>query len=135
MYKNILVPVLFDEEHDTQASFLVARALAGEGAKFTVVHVLETIPNYVTSEIPKEVLARTRHEAEKSLTQSAKALPGATSAIISGNSGRAIVDYADENDIDCIVLASHRPGFGDIFLGSTASRVVRHAKCSVHVIR
>ena len=110
MYKNILVPVLFDEEHDTQASFLVARALAGEGAKFTVVHVLETIPNYVTSEIPKEVLARTRH-------------------------GRAIVDYADENDIDCIVLASHRPGFGDIFLGSTASRVVRHAKCSVHVIR
>lgn len=135
MYKNILVPVLFDENHDTQASFLVARALADEGAKFTVVHVLETIPNYVTTEIPGEVIDQARQEVQKSLTQSARALPNAVPMLISGNPGRSIVDYADENNIDCIILASHRPGFGDFFLGSTASRVVRHAKCSVHVIR
>ncbi|CUH88614.1 Universal stress protein F [Phaeobacter sp. CECT 5382] len=135
MYKNILVPVLFDEHHDTQASFLVARALADEGAKFTVVHVLETIPNYVTTEIPGEVIDQARQEVQKSLTQSARALPNSVPMLISGNPGRSIVDYADENNIDCIILASHRPGFGDFFLGSTASRVVRHAKCSVHVIR
>ncbi len=135
MHKNILIPVIFDEQHDNQASYLVARALADEGAKFTVVHVLETIPSYVTAEIPREVLANTRHEVEKSLVQSAKALPGAVPALISGNAGSAIVDYACEHNIDCIIIASHRPGFGDFFLGSTASRVVRHAKCSVHVIR
>ena len=135
MYKNILVPVVFDELHDTQASFLVARALAAEDAKFTVVHALEAIPSYVTAEIPNEVLARTRHEVEKSLVQTAKALPGSVPMLISGSAGRAVVDYASDNDIDCIVLASHTPGFGDIFLGSTAARVVRHAKCSVHVIR
>lgn len=135
MYKNILVPVVFDESHDTQASYSVARALAGKGAKFTVVHVLETIPDYVTSSIPREVLAATRHEVEASLVQAAKDLSGAVPTLISGHAGRAIVDYANDNDIDCIVLASHRPGFSDIFLGSTAARVVRHAKCSVHVIR
>ena len=44
MYKNILVPVIFDETHDTQAAFLVAKRLAAEGAAFTVLHVMETVP-------------------------------------------------------------------------------------------
>lgn len=135
MYKNILVPVLFDEGRDTQASYLAARALADDDAKFTVVHVMEAIPSYVTAEIPNEVLDRTREEVEKSLSQSAKALPGAVPILISGHAGRAIVDFANENNIDCIIVASHRPGLEDLFLGSTAARVVRHAKCSVHVIR
>ena len=135
MYKHILVPVLFDEHRDTQASYLAARALADDDAKFTVVHVMEAIPSYAIAEIPSEVLANTRGEVEKALVQSASALPGAVPMLISGHAGRAIVDYADENGVDCIVLASHRPGFEDLFLGSTAARVVRHAKCSVHVIR
>ncbi|NIZ61340.1 universal stress protein [Sedimentitalea sp. CY04] len=135
MYKHILIPVLFDDRHDTQASYLAARALADDDAKFTVVHVMESIPSYVTAEIPSEVLTKTRNEVEKALNQSARALPGAEALLISGHAGRAIVDFADESDVDCIVLASHRPGFEDLFLGSTAARVVRHAKCSVHVIR
>ena len=55
--------------------------------------------------------------------------------IISGHAGRTIVDHAVENHVDCIVIASHRPGLEDYFLGSTAARVVRHAPCAVHVIR
>jgi universal stress protein F len=62
-------------------------------------------------------------------------LLGSESKIISGHAGRVIVDYASTNEIDCIIVASHRPGIGDFFLGSTAARVVRHANCSVHVIR
>jgi universal stress protein F len=135
MYKNILVPVLFDEGHDAQASYLVARALADEGAKFTVVHVREEIPSYLTFQIPSEFIEKTHHEVEKSLVQSAKALPGAVPMLISGHAGRAIVDFASKNNIDCIVMASHKLGVEDLFLGSTAARVVRHAKCSVHVIR
>ncbi len=135
MYKHILIPVLFDERHDTQASYLAARALADEGAKFTVLNVIEAIPAYAASQIPADVLAKSRDQIEKNLKQSAQALPGASTALISGHAGRTIVDYASENDVDCIVIASHKPGFENIFLGSTADRVVRHAKCSVHVIR
>jgi nucleotide-binding universal stress UspA family protein len=36
---------------------------------------------------------------------------------------------------DLIVLAAHRPELKDYLLGPNASRVVRHAKCSVYVIR
>lgn len=135
MYKNILVPVLLDKEHDNSASFTAARALADDGASFKVLHVMETLPGYVATEIPAEVKANTRREAEAELTQLAAALPGASTALVSGHAGTTIVEYAKDNGIDCIVVASHKPGWENLFLGSTADRVVRHAKCSVHVIR
>lgn len=135
MYKNILLPVVFDEEHDTQKSFLTARALADSNAAFTVLHVMEAIPAFAATQIPAEVLANSRSEMQHELSQLANALPGAKTDLTSGHAGRAIVDYADKNGIDCIVLASHRPGLENLFLGSTADRVVRHASCSVHVIR
>ena len=40
MYKNILVPILLDKEHDTAGSYEVAQAIAEEGAKFHVIHVM-----------------------------------------------------------------------------------------------
>ncbi|KUJ73672.1 universal stress protein [Ruegeria marisrubri] len=135
MYSNILIPVVFDEGHDTQASFLAARALANDDARFTVLHVMDPIPAYVASQIPADVLAKSRDRTERELKEMAAALPGATTVLESGHAGRFIVDYADRHGIDCIVLASHRPGIENLFLGSTADRVVRHAKCSVHVIR
>jgi universal stress protein F len=135
MYKNILIPVILDKLHDTQASYLVARALAGADTSFTVLHVIEAIPEYVASQIPGDVLDGARHETEQALKQSAAALPGAKTQLVYGHAGRFILDFAHENNFDCIIMASHRPGLEDYFLGSTAARVVRHARCSVHVIR
>ncbi|WP_170550703.1 universal stress protein [Ruegeria atlantica] len=135
MYKNILVPVALDKDHDTQSSFEAARLLANADAEFTVLHVQEPIPAYVASQIPEEVLANTRKELQESLHRNAAELSGAKPRLVSGSAGRAIVDFANENDIDCIVLASHKPGIENIFIGSTANRVVHHANCSVHVIR
>ncbi|CUK14637.1 hypothetical protein RUE5091_03777 [Ruegeria denitrificans] len=135
MYKNILVAVALDKDHDTQASFEAARLLANADAEFTVLHVQEPIPAYVASQIPEEVLANTRKELQESLHLNAAELSGAKPRLVSGSAGRAIVDFANENDIDCIVLASHKPGIENIFIGSTANRVVHHANCSVHVIR
>ncbi len=55
--------------------------------------------------------------------------------VIDGHSARSILDYAAGHHVDCIVMASHRPDFSDYLLGSTAARVVRHARCAVHVMR
>lgn len=135
MYKNILIPILLGERSETETPYLVARALADEGASFTVLHVMEPIPSYAETQIPADVLAKSRSEVEHALKQAAGALPGAEAILASGHAGRYIVDYAAEHKIDCIVMASHIPGLSNIFLGSTADRVVRHAKCAVHVIR
>lgn len=43
-----------------------------------------------------------------------------------------VLEYADQNAIDLIVLGTHgRRGLGRLILGSTAEEVVRLAKCSV----
>ena len=135
MYKNILIPIVFDEKHDTNASYIAARALADEDAKFTVIHVMEAMPSSLVSQMPPDLLAKARSEVEASLAKSASALPEATPVLKTGQAGHTIVHYANENDIDCVVIASHIPGIENFFLGSTADRVVRHARCSVHVIR
>ena len=46
-----------------------------------------------------------------------------------------ILEAAESIGADLIVLASHRPGLQDYLIGPNASKVVRHAKCSVLVIR
>jgi nucleotide-binding universal stress UspA family protein len=52
-----------------------------------------------------------------------------------GNVHREILRVAGEIRADLIVMASHRPALKDYLLGAHAARVVRHAKCSVHVVR
>ena len=135
MYKHILVPVVMGEGHDNAASFAVAQQLADESAVFTILHVQEPIPAYVLTEIPDDILNATSREARSELETLAKELPGAQAVLAKGQAGRAIVDYAEANGVDCIVMASHKPGLQNLFLGSTANRVVHHARCAVHVIR
>jgi nucleotide-binding universal stress UspA family protein len=65
----------------------------------------------------------------------AESLPGGQAVLVEGHSGRTILDWADKHGVDCIIIASHRPGMQDLLLGSTATTVVRHARCAVHVIR
>jgi len=48
----------------------------------------------------------------------------------------AVVDYAEEQDIDLIVMSTHgRRGLRNLLLGSTAAEVVRTAPCSILTIR
>ena len=46
-----------------------------------------------------------------------------------------ILGIGEEAGVDLIVVGSHRPAMKDYLLGTNASRVVRHAKCSVLVAR
>jgi len=52
-----------------------------------------------------------------------------------GSVGRGIQDLAEQAKADLVVLASHRPSLMDWLIGSHAFHVVRHAKCSVFVVR
>lgn len=55
-----------------------------------------------------------------------------TSAITHGRASSAIIDYARDNAIDLIVIATHgRTGLEHFIFGSTAERVVRESPCPV----
>lgn len=61
---------------------------------------------------------------------------GVKQAIVFGNPGREITEYADKEEADLIVIPSHGyHGLNRLLLGSTAERVLRHAHCSVYVLR
>lgn len=52
------------------------------------------------------------------------------------NAAPTIVDYADANDVDLIVMGSHgRRGFRRLMLGSVTAEVVRYARRPVLVVR
>jgi len=135
MYHNILVPVIFDNEHDITAPIKLAGMLKTPDAKITFLHVIEHVPAYAVSYITQELQNELRVALNDELEKLAKRLPRAEGHIIEGHSGRTIVEYANEHRNDLIIIASHRPGLEDYFLGSTASHVVRHASCAVHVVR
>jgi nucleotide-binding universal stress UspA family protein len=53
-----------------------------------------------------------------------------------GAPARAVVEYADENDVDQIVVGSHgREGVSRVLLGSVAERIVRRSAVPVTVVR
>jgi universal stress protein G len=52
-----------------------------------------------------------------------------------GSTYDEILSAARDCGADLIVVASHQPGLSDYLLGSTAAKIVRHAKISVLVIR
>ncbi len=135
MYSNILVPVAFDHDRNADESLSIARALAADGATITALHLMEDVPAYVAQYLPEGQLEKNREELEKRLAQATSGADGVKAVVISGHPGHSIVEYARDNKVDCIVIASHRPGIQDWLLGSTAARVVRHASCSVHVCR
>ncbi len=135
MYSNILVPISLEESRDSARALDVAKALAGEGGKVTALHVVEEVPAYVADHLPAGHAAAAMIERERDLGGVIGDRKGIVVDVVSGHSGRTILDYAERTGVDCIILASHRPGMQDYFLGSTAARVVRHAECSVHVVR
>lgn len=135
MYKNILVAVALDHDRDSAEALNIAKALGEADAKITALHVMEEVPSYVAQYLPEGQLEGNVHELEARLKDELKAHGGIEVAVVEGHAGHTIVDWASHHDIDCIVVASHRPGFQDYFLGSTAARVVRHAPCAVHVHR
>lgn len=57
-------------------------------------------------------------------------------AVENGPPARTIIDYADENEIDHIVIGSHgRKGVARILMGSVAETVTRRARVPVTIVR
>ena len=135
MYQNIMIPVAFDEDRDLARATQVAKALAAPGARITFFHVTESFPTYVADYLPPEAWQERRIAAKARVADLADTVAGAEGIVVDGTSGRTITGWASDNGADLIVIASHRPQMSDIFLGSTAAWVVRHADCCVHVIR
>lgn len=135
MYKTILVPIDMGHVERAEVMIKAAREL-GKDAKLILANAVETIPSHIQAEIPVTYVEDTKKNATAKLQEIADTVGGETEIrIIDGHAASAILDLAESANVDAIVIASHKPGWQDYLIGSTASRVVRHAKCSVLVVR
>ena len=135
MYTKILVPIALDHRPNTGTAIAVAKKLLASDGSIIAVHAVEPIPGYVGNYLPAKLIQEGLETARKALLAEVEEDKGISFDLIHGSAGHAITEYADKHGVDLIVVASHQPGLQDYFLGSTASRVVRHAHCAVHVVR
>lgn len=136
MFSNILIPVDLGDITRAKDNLKRAAELIEENGKITLINVVEEIPTYVEFDLPENYAAQHVITAQDHLENMVKTENiKADFDILRGQPGSAIIDFAEQNGADLIIMASHKPELMDYLIGSTAARVVRHAKCSVMVIR
>ena len=136
MYKTILVPIEMAHVAEGKKIIDVAVEHASSDAKIILLNVVEEVPNWAAISLPADIIDKNLESSRAEL----KAIATASGLkmeveVRSGHSYNTILDVAEDRGADLIIVASHRPGLQDYFLGSTAAKVVRHATCSVLVVR
>ena len=81
-----------------------------------------------------------REQAKALVTKAAEKVRGAklnvSTALVEGDPKSQIIDAANDWHADMIVLGSHgRKGLNRFLMGSVSQDVVRHAHCSVEIVR
>ena len=136
MYRTIIVPIDLSQETKGRRILDLAARLGGGEARIILANILEELPGYVAVELPAGLIEQSRADAEEKLKAIAADVGiEAEIQVRVGHPGNQILELAEETKADLIIIASHRPGLQDYFIGSTAGRVVRHAACSVLVTR
>ncbi len=140
MFNNILVAI--DLEHDGQIDTLlgVATDMANShGAKVDLLNVISAAPAVVSQFLPETYESMASERTEKdlaALTAKVELTEGAaTSSVRFGDTYQEILAHAHKMRANLIIVASHKPNVSDFLIGTTAARIVRHATCSVFVVR
>ena len=142
MSKQILIPYDGSEQAETALDFALDEFPEGE---ITLLHVIDPVEAGYSSQTSgfgraeewyeqakagaTELFASARNDAETAGVE----LSTATQI---GRPARAIVEYAEAESTDQIVMGSHgRSGVSRILLGSVAEKVVRRSPVPVTVVR
>jgi nucleotide-binding universal stress UspA family protein len=125
----------------SRQALLVALDLAGAETTIIVVSVEESLPQYAAlrGEVDENKLAADEYFArlEREAAELAKGYGRTLEVKIKrGHAARQLVDFARSERADLLVIGqSGHSGVWGTFLGTTADKVVRHAPCSVLVVR
>lgn len=145
--KNILYPTDFSEASDRAYGY--AESLACHyGAKLYVIHVAQppfvAYPEYAYTEVLAGVFRDLRGHAEKQLADFMKDRAchatqhgiQAECTLVEGAIPSSILDFAESNTVDLIVMGTHGLRATDRrTLGSVTEKVLRKASCPVLAIR
>ena len=152
-FSKILITVDGSEESMNAADYAIAMAKKEDNdAQLIALHVLFSQTGYaystnifglVTPSSINELLQDAKHEAQqwfdkiKEKLYENRDIQLKTEVVVSPTSVvGAIVDYAERENVDLIVIGSRgTSGFKKLLLGSTASGVITYATCPVLVVK
>lgn len=136
MYKSIIIAIDIGQLERAERLLQKGLSLVDTGGRITLVNVVEELPGYLTIDIPTDIMGEARTDSlARLIALKDKAGADAAVEIRQGAPAHEILAAATAHQADLIMLASHVPDFSNYFIGATADRVVRHAKCSVLVDR
>lgn len=139
MFRQILVPVNLTEAD--LAAVAAARDLAAQsGGSVTLLHVIETIRD-VPFEDLEDFYQRLEEKARREMQELSEPLSAAgvevEQGIVYGRRAREIVAFAEQREIDLIVLTSRRPDPGNMqeIWGNISHQVAILSTCPVLLIK
>ena len=140
MTKNILVAVDLEDDALMTRILQAAGDIAGlHDAQITLVHVAANLPSDVRAHLPEDYEKGMTEQVAGKLDTEVESLnlpEGRVHVSVRvGRVYRKIVEEAEKLGADLVIVGGHRPDVTDFLLGSNAARIVRHAKCSVYVVR
>ncbi len=138
MYEKILVPL--DGSELAEVALPYAEEMAGKlGSEVTLLHVCESAEaqyHHMHQLYIQKMVASTKRGAKKYSEKPDDKAITVRSSILSGHPAEQIVDFAEKQHIDLIVIATHGwSGIRRWVLGSVADKVVRATKRPVALIR
>ena len=140
---HILVPIDFSEHSKNALQYAIPYAVQFK-ARLDLLYVVEPtiypadfsfgqvgFPN-----IEEELRKRGSEELNALLANEIKGRVPASASVRTGKPFYEINEYASENGVDLIIIATHgHTGVEHILFGSTVEKVVRKAPCPVLVVR
>lgn len=140
MFKKILVPVDLADLDIARVAVTRAAALAREsGGTIRLVYVRSVLPVAFVEFVPPNFDTEQEQQSAEELAEFAKSVPlppeRVSTAVRLGAVYNEVLEEASEIGADLIVVSSHQPGVSTYLIGSNAATIVRHATCSVLVLR
>jgi nucleotide-binding universal stress UspA family protein len=141
MFKSIVVPVdLFELEVAKPALDKAIALAAMTGASLHLLYVRSMMPVTFMEYVPPNFDEEQQAECERKMAEFVAGLPIAdkgkvTTAVRMGAVYNEVLAEAEQQACDLIVVGSHHPSMATYLLGSDAATIVRHAPCSVLVVR
>ena len=141
MFKRILVAIDLNEESGWRTPLVAAVEQARKfGSQLIVLTVIREIEALVHAEIGAVAYEMITQSLENQLTArvvEVNAYDLKPKIVVEHGESiyDVILEVAQDAGVDLIVVGSHRPAMKDYLLGTNAGRVVRHATCSVLVVR
>lgn len=133
--KHILVPCDFSRFSDAAIKTASDLAIAAK-AELHLLHILGDSPFLGRTEPETDRVRHAREQLDQQLQPLAVVELSIVKAVVSGAPHREICRYAQQHDIDLIVMGTHgRTGLAHVALGSVAEKVVATAPCQVLVVR